>query len=285
MGSKLNPALVARALLVDYVWIAMQQLKLALQRLGPAPTETAPAQAKDALDATAFLLRTNKLTPVLVHNYRQLDAAFPGRVFIVADESESTIAQTSMRVIGLDTTWASDAGLYVPESRPFWLNGDYFYYRAAQALPWAQMFWMMDDDVLIHSASLGDFFQRFSGRLPDLFAAHVGAPAFLWKWTALARTVFPQPRRCFFPLSRLSRRAVLALFEKRRELSREVHGRPWLNDEVFVASAVHALGYTMADLNRPQRSYTMRSYAWRARFTMSAVQARPFDDLIYHAVK
>lgn len=239
----------------------------------------------DQLGKTFFLFRTNKLTDVLQRNYELLEACFPGRVFVVADESSCAFPEAGLRVISLSASWSRQHGLRTDGSKPFWLNGDYFYYRATEVLPEADYFWLIDDDVLFNVSDIQAFFQRFASSDADFIGAHVIRRPWGWGYARRFRHLFERPVRCFFPLSRLGRRAAEHLLIERQRLSQTMPEGRWPNDEVFVASTLARDGFVLRDFNEFARVYSRASFTWKGRFSLRQLLSVEPDGLVYHSVK
>lgn len=237
------------------------------------------------IERSVFLFRTNKLTEVLKRNYMLLEQSFPGQVFVVADESTKQFPEVGFRVISLSPSWSRQQGLRTDGEKPFWLNGDYFYYRAVEVFPEASHFWLIDDDVLFNVADIKSFFRRFASSDADFIGAHVIHRPWGWGYARRFRHLFQRPVRCFFPVSRLSKRAAEHLLIERQQLSRKYPEGRWPNDEVFVASTLARDGFVLRDLNEFAHVYSRKSLTWKGRFSLDQLLSSSRDGFIYHSVK
>lgn len=251
----------------------------------PGSMQSRPARGRRSLSTTAFLFRTCRITPLLEYNLQRFMQTFPGQVFVVADVSDRPMDPLACECIPIDIGWANAAGLATHMHRPLHLNGDYFYYRAAQALPQFEHFWLMDDDVFLHADDLREFFGAMSEVQADFLGAHFIRRPWFWGWTARARAFFKSPARCFFPVSRLSRQAIDILLAERRRQSAMMLGKGWINDEAFVAGCVVDRGLPAADLNEIASVYTWTGLNWKGRHSLRAILKRRADQRFYHAVK
>lgn len=289
-----------KSFLANTLELMLHQWALFFRRQFPWLWSHAPARGQSGLATTAFLFRTNRITPLLEHNLQKFTQAFPGRVFVVADVSEQppdapsalnaqnvsdALGTLACECIPIDLAWAEGAGLATYMHRPLHLNGDYFYYRAAQALPQFDHFWLMDDDVYLHANHLREFFEGMSTVQADFLGAHFIRRPWFWGWTRRARVFFKSPARCFFPVSRLSRRAIEILLVERRRQSTLNLGNGWINDEAFVAGCVVDRGLAALDMNEIASVYTWTGLNWKGRHSLKSLLKRRPDQRFYHSVK
>ena len=146
-----------------------------------------------------------------------------------------------------------------------WRCGDYCYYVAAAALPKMQRAWLIESDVWPSFPDPADFFALLADDDADLLAPRFTQRGPEWFWFDMARQVLGTEavHGCLFPVTRLSRRAILHLAAIRRETlaaeaarPREVQpdnsdAAPFLvpNDESFVATVIARDGFTGRNLS------------------------------------
>lgn len=199
-----------------------------------------------------ILVRTRAPTPQVADWAAEL-SRFSGLPATIVTDGRSAILKSNLPYAGeiLSMTHDDDRalGLYSPPDAG-WRCGDYGFYAARKRFPDASHFWMIEDDVRI-SGDISEFFSHFCG-FPetDFLAANIGVADQNWWWHshALARDIVPQ--KSFFPVIRLSSRAIDRLLEVRQQQARRwLRKSLWPNDEVFVATTIKAAGLSFADLN------------------------------------
>jgi hypothetical protein len=238
-----------------------------------------------------ILLRTHKIDP-LIELYLQrlrnetgwhvclaLDSLRDGHNRSVAAEHVQ-ITQQVLAELEVFTT---------PDS--LWRCGDYALYAAQMLYPNAPFFWMLEPDVRLNLQNLGDFFHLFS-RHPeyDLLAALFAPAGDEWPWSAMMRPFAENSYRCFYPVVRVSARALDYMLEKRRALSRRFvaerrTAQGWPNDEVFTATELQRGHFRCADLNCTGiQFYSPDTFNFDKPFAASRFDLIPPDGKIYHPV-
>ncbi|RYE93096.1 MAG: hypothetical protein EOO77_45940 [Oxalobacteraceae bacterium] len=122
---------------------------------------------------------------------------------------------------------------------------------------------MIEFDVrLIGNAAL--FFDAAAKRPDlDLIAGRVQPADRNWWWFPHLASADARPWRCFFPVVRLSARAIDRLHAKRRDHSRTLSRIAlWPNDEAFVATTLVHEGLRHADLNDLGHFYNDRTFSY-----------------------
>lgn len=149
-------------------------------------------------------------------------------------------------VVDLDDGWLSANGLSDIHLWG-WQCGDYFYYRLREARPGYNFYWLIEPDVFF-SSDPSDFFKAFDGVTDDVLGLR---PTRLPDGHRFGRSLPEiEKHRAIFALTRLSGRAIDALFTRRREYCKNAPGfRRFANDETFVFShAVADADLTVADI-------------------------------------
>lgn len=198
---------------------------------------------------TMILVRTMTLAKSAIELAASLKAASNLPVVMLIDERRGSAGDCVYPKLSLNQA----AYTHLQIHRPWdvgWRCGDYGFYLARTAFPEVERFWMIEDDVRI-SGDAGRFFDFFAARPePDLLAARLRPADRNWWWWAHLSSTDAEPWRCFFPVVRLSARAIDALHLKRRAHSRSPSRVAlWPNDEAFVATTVNQHGLACADLN------------------------------------
>ena len=143
-------------------------------------------------------------------------------------------------------------------ARATWQCGDYFYYRAYEAFPNYDYYWLSDDDVEF-GVDFDSFITKSCNVECDLLGMEVGRRGPNWSWYKSMASKYPDAvYGMLYPLSRLSNRALKLLFEKRSlyksDLPESVYHKSralisgHANDEAFTATTLINNGYTARSL-------------------------------------
>jgi len=219
---------------------------------GSAPSAIVVAtqqRAAGCTSGTVILVRTTRVNPAVQFLARSLAAASGEAVAALVDERRGPVDTGGLPKVSVTDAGVEAFGLHRPADYG-WRCGDYGFYLARRQHPAEAHFWMVDYDVRI-GGDASAFFAACAARAEiDLLAAHVRDTDRGWWWCASVAASDAVPRRCFFPVVRLSARAADALLAKRRQHGRRPLRRLlWPNDEAFVATAVAAAGLSSVDLN------------------------------------
>ena len=185
-----------------------------------------------------ILLRTIRLDEGSVGLAEAVGEASGLPVTMLVDERKGSAGKCALPKIGMDMTAYRSLGLYLPRDVG-WLCGDYGLYFARREYPDVTHFWMIENDVRI-GGDASSFFAACAGRPDiDLLVARYRRSESDWWWNATLAARDITPYRCFFPVVRISARAIDLLYAKRREQSRVYSRRlVWPNDEGFVATTI-----------------------------------------------
>ncbi len=214
------------------------------------------AAATAVASATRVLVRATTLDARTVAFAKMLESASGCAVSVVLDQRHAVRDPAGCDVIAIDENKLRGVGLHCPPEFA-WQCGDYAYYAARQRYPDLRWFWLIEYDVRITGGSPDAFFAFFHAHPEvDLLAAELGPVGWDWYWSLAARARDAVPHRCFFPVTRMSARAIDRVFVKRVEHSRNPLRRAlWPNDEAMVATTL-ADGFVCRDLN----SFGVRYY-------------------------
>lgn len=122
-----------------------------------------------------------------------------------------------------------------------WLCGDYFYYAFLNKIT-ADYYWLIETDVRFTFDNAGGFFNQFSTNNADALLCNFLPANEDWYWSTHAKLIDLKPYKCFFPLSRLSKKAIIHCQLERRNLTKKcvsnnlIHLYP--NDEALVATTM-----------------------------------------------
>lgn len=149
------------------------------------------------------------------------------------------------------------------DAKMAWRCGDYCYYAARAAYPEVKHFWLVEYDVLFSFKKASDFFSRFASMDDvDFVAGRLGPATARWGW---AETMDPKDGpvyRSFFPVTRMSARAIDYCYQKRRDAlaARNSDSGEWPNDEAFVPTTLSRGGFAVRDLNAASRVYNKATF-------------------------
>jgi hypothetical protein len=205
---------------------------------------------------TALLIRATELDARVVSFADTLAQASGHQVAYVVDERSRPEAPDDRQIIGLSRTRCAALGLYCPPGFA-WSCGDYGYYLARQLMPQVRWFWLIEHDVRFSGATPSDFFTFFAAKPEvDLVASYLRKADESWYWTCSVNARGLVAQRCFFPVTRMSARAIDVVLTKRIRHSRNLFRRLlWPNDEAMVATTLVDAGLVCRDINSFGRSF------------------------------
>lgn len=172
-------------------------------------------------------------------------------------------------------------------SKTMWYNGDYRYYYVRHFLPDYAYYWYIEYDVYCNGKSYKPFLLRYESRTEDLLIKDFSTPpkALNWKWKDDSDWVYDPQKLAgsFFPLSRLSARAVDYLYERRKEHiklfeSSRVPRKRWIFCELFVPTEIVLANFSADTIDEE----------FIQQGTIDLNENRIFespDDKIYHPIK
>jgi hypothetical protein len=208
-----------------------------------------------------ILFRTHRDTPYIRERLAFLQQTSGMDVVCAFDETSAgpgledqpRIALTHERYRQLGLRADADVG---------WRCGDYPFYVARQQFPDVSHFWMIEYDVLLSYPRASDFFDRFRHCDDvDFLTAHFGPAPQKWYWRRMFLDQAGPVYRCFFPVTRLSTRAIDFLLGRRQAETRmDITADAWPNDEVFVATTLARAGFNISDMNRVAKVYDNVSF-------------------------
>lgn len=196
---------------------------------------------------TVIGLRTHKWGEFEKEIYNYLITYFgKNNVYIVMDETQNHVEVSSYyNKISISKEYLKQQSLleYTSNSRGLlWLCGDYFYYALSNQVD-ADYYWLIETDVRFTFNNASDFFNKFSENDHDALLCRFSSATDDWYWSKHAKLINFKPHKCFFPLSRLSRKAInYCLQERRRLTSKCIKGNSidlYPNDEALVATVMY----------------------------------------------
>lgn len=194
---------------------------------------------------TVIAIRAHQWTERESQLYEQLQAYFGHKnVFVVMDETKAcTIMPKHIAKILMNDVALNNLNLFIPSHHRGvgWLCGDYFYYVLHQAVQ-ADFYWLIEPDVGHSFDDWASFFGHFSQTSADALLYNYAPAPKSWYWKSVIEPFFAKPYQCFFPLTRLSNKAIsLALQDRQAMKAYFDHNqdKPYPNDESLLASSLH----------------------------------------------
>ena len=202
---------------------------------------------KNLHNRTVIGIRTHNWTEAEELLYTQLQQHFNLEdIFIVIDETKSFVqTPDNIQKISLNKIYLNQNNLLDNHPNPNglgWLCGDYFYYALADHIN-ADYYWLIEPDVAFTFDDLSDFFIKFKMATQDAFLYNFTKAPPSWAWTERAKTIHHDVYQAFFPLSRLSFRAITVCKQERQAVTayfknNNIALSQFPNDESLVATAV-----------------------------------------------
>jgi hypothetical protein len=211
----------------------------------------------------------------------------------LVDETAAAIDTAPYRKIPFCVGEFADLGLAAVDDLGrgvVWENGDYPLYVAYLRLPTYNFYWMIEYDVLINFEDYNSFFRNFEKIDLDLIGTlNRGGSA--WQWYAPAARMFAEVWAMFFPMMRLSNRAVAYALSRRLIRSHQYRGaapadRVWPHCEAWLPSELCGHGaFACADINSLGTTYYqfLNEYGSRPHL-LQDLENRAADRRIYHPV-
>ena len=194
-----------------------------------------------------ILIRCSRVTARLLETARALQSASKQNVRLALDDRAAVPKGLEFETLTFSRAAVRGLGLYAPKDFR-WRCGDYLYYLAAATYPGEDVIWLIESDVIVNHP--GQFFGLASRSGCDFIAADLRMAESAWYWYSYALGRGIKPYRCLFPVTRLSRRAICSLLERRQRHSRNLARRIlWANDEGFVATSLAASSLLYSDIN------------------------------------
>jgi hypothetical protein len=247
--------------------------------------------SKDNPLRTLIIIRSHKADTETLAAYDRFARIEGVEVTLCCDERGGVVDPGPRAKVFYNLDTLADMGLYA-HANCGWRCGDYAYYVARAARPDYDFYWLIEPDVVIHTADLNATFQALNAGTADLLAARLsirtpGPPA--WYWYQTMSHLYPVVGGCIFPITRLSGRAIDHLYRARRAApapESEEAAKLWPNDEVFVATELKNHGFVWRDIaeQRPDL-YSRVTLRTALPHDRAQLMAQPPDEQIYHPVR
>lgn len=239
-----------------------------------------------------LIVRSHEITENVGHLLEKAQHLnFP--VFLAVDETKTDISSPYASKVSLNIEKIESLRLpAVPDC--FWMLGDYVFYVCRNELPPFDYYWMIEQDVHVNFDNMQRFFDLFANNKEDFLAPELEKidPSW-WSWTQTMEPFVGQTWRCFFPVTRISGRAIDYLYHRRKStfsyisnrLAKSGHILRVPNDEAFVASELCEAGFSCSDLkNHCDYLYNRSTFRFRKPFPFKLFAEIDYDDRVYHPV-
>lgn len=207
---------------------------------------------------TIIGIRTHRWTEAEATLHKRLQQYFDSKdIFVVVDETKNvTEVPDDIQKVSLNKDYLYYNNLLDNHPTPNglgWLCGDYFYYALADNTD-ADYYWLIEPDVAFTFDDLSEFFGKFQTATQDALLHNFAKAPESWAWTERAKAIHHDVYQAFFPLSRLSFRAVEACKQERQAVTahfkhNDIALGQFPNDESLVATAVVKHGLEVEKLN------------------------------------
>ncbi|AXC50303.1 hypothetical protein DRW48_11870 [Paracoccus suum] len=181
-----------------------------------------------------------------------------------------------------------------------WRCGDYCYYAAVDMIPEMDRAWLIEADVWPSFDDPGAFFAPLEADPADFLAPLYSPRGGAWFWSYTARRVLGPKvavHGCLFPLTRMTRTAMLHLLHSRAASFTVTARRPttsgWHdvapfpvpNDEAFVATVLTRDGFVCGDLSaRAPDAFLPDGFTWDAPLHPAEIRLPALRNRILHPV-
>lgn len=175
---------------------------------------------------------------------KTLRAGFGDDIVLCFDAQNGPPPPGFPKTVAMTPALLKEMGLIFPEDWA-WRCGDFCHYAAARAYPDYDHYWLFEPDVAFNQVTVSEFLAATDASDADFLASASGPANKNWPHAASVLTMFPKAHQCFFPITRLSARAIAALLPQRIALAQHwqaqgLHKTLYANDEAFVATAIAA---------------------------------------------
>lgn len=168
-----------------------------------------------------------------------------------------------------------------------WYNADYRFYYIKKFFPQYKYYWQFDYDVFCNGKSYTPFLNDFANSEEDLLITNFRTEKLNgeWIWTHDIEWIY---NNCavfgsFFPICRLSNKAIEFLYKKRIEQGNifkktNIKNKKWLNCEIFVPTEL--MNNKFSCKNIVQKNVHLNEF----NLNVDRIFEKP-DGLLYHPVK
>jgi hypothetical protein len=221
------------------------------QRIGRSLTNTTLHSASSSVAVRSLIVvrttRYGEIEKRFVHSLKNQNEV---PVVLAVDETRGKVEIEDHQKISITRAICESIGLHCPTDFT-WRNGDYVLYLARQQFRNFEKYWMIEPDVEHSFSNFAAFISAFESASDiDLLTGYFESAHQDWHWRGSAKRINGIPYRCFFPLVRMSARAIDVCLDRRKQERFSLRSRLyWPNDEAFVANTILNSGLKAADFN------------------------------------
>ena len=171
-------------------------------------------------------------------------------------------------------------------AKVMWNNGDYRFYYVRKFFPDYDYYWQFDYDVFCNAPTYEGFLKKFSDNRADLLikGCNETTKDGTWPWSRGVDWIYSDKKiyAGFFPVERLSARAIDFLYKRRLEHAKNFHEdggkNKWPFSELFTPTELMNNGFSCENLDEPN-VHLKNFYLNDDRFFITP------DDKLYHPIK
>jgi hypothetical protein len=241
------------------------------------------------MQKTIIAIRTHFVDNFLLQTAKNIAAGGCYDVIFAVDETVEEIDVGEFSKVSLTAALFQELGLAGVDSRTLYFRGDYIFYAVAHCFPQVGHVWVFEYDVLLNFSDQQLPFVYLDERdNSDLLGVYVREAEADWFWKRSMEVAYRQVYRCFFPVVRLSRRAIDHLLARRlahcsSEASRNIDHHTSPNDEAFVATTLINDGFTYSNISDIAPFYDETTFGFNLLFNYNTMPDN--DNKFYHSVK
>lgn len=191
------------------------------------------------------IIRSHSWGPAEAVLAETLTGWFNDRVVLAADVRKAPdLSQVPIPIVRVDEAVLENLGLPADIPDWGWRCGDYFQIATSAAYPGAERLWMLEPDVVFNFDDPAQFFRSCAEQTADLLAGRFAPRGPSWAHHAAVAPYFDRVMGCFYPVTRLTRRAVEAVRAERCRIAAVQAALPEAkrpkvaNDESMVACTI-----------------------------------------------
>lgn len=226
-----------------------------------------------------FLQIDNQNHIIKEHNSGLFDLIFFNTTCKCILTNKDTLKKINLPLIA-DYDYTEDIG------KILWYNGDYIAYIVNKLLPDYEYYWFFDYDCFYNGKNYNNFFDYYEHIHSDFICSVIQPASKSWSWQANSDWIYKneQKMQSFFPVFRLSKRAILHLFKQRLKHQQIFNDsnypyKRWINCELFVPTELRLNNMSMTKIEDHRLRFKPSYDLSRDRIFLTE------DELLYHPVK
>lgn len=177
--------------------------------LGPGIIDEFAKLEKSGIDAFLFIDNRKRLLPGENGRFVTVNLFGKDTLCYLSDESD-------LIRLGLPRYCYGDRNASIDKT--LWYNCDYSFYIIHSILPHYDFYWRLEYDCFYNDMDYHSFFEPYAGNNSDLVGHEISTPPPGWPHIKNVDWIYPQGTnflKNFFPIERLSNRAIRRLYQTR----------------------------------------------------------------------